>query len=290
MALSDFLQDGIRSAKRSLRIGMKFAGDLRQGYPFTYATHQAPLTFHQYPYLWHESTTPIPDRGSPEVRTNRIQNLQLATQKIHQLQLDPGKVFSFCNRVGDANLRNGYRAGAVYIGGQLKTGAGGGLCLIATNLFHLFLNAGCEILERHAHSIDAYGRDRFYELGQDAAIAYGYKDLIIRNQTHIPLVLKLEILPKSGKVVSSILGQSPSPLAVTVESFVIQELKSPLPNGVSGWKVETKRTVQPRTTLASVQQTQFASSEYCTTSLYKPCEDNRVKHTAKQKVPASVSS
>lgn len=204
MVLPDFLKGNINSVKRSLRVGQKFAKDLLKGYPFAYATEQTPFEFNQYPHLWKKSVTLIPNRGSLEVRTNRIHNLQLATKQIHNLQVDPGKVFSFCNRVGDPSLSSGYRAGAVFIAGKVGTGVGGGLCLIATNLFHLFLNAGCEILERHSHSIDAYGPDRFYELGQDAAVAYGYKDLIVRNQTSIPLVVTLEILPETGQVVSSL--------------------------------------------------------------------------------------
>ena len=76
----------------------------------------------------------------------------------------------------------------------MQTDVGGGLCLIATNLYTLFLKSGCQILERHNHSIDAYGSGRFYELGEDAAIAYAYKDLAIRNNFKVALLLKIGII------------------------------------------------------------------------------------------------
>ena len=71
--------------------------------------------------------------------------------------------------------------------------SGGGLCLIATNLYQLFLHAGCRILERHNHSIDAYGEEGFFALGEDAAIAYGTKDLAIRNSFPTPVLLRISL-------------------------------------------------------------------------------------------------
>jgi len=52
-----------------------------------------------------------------------------------------------------------------------------------------------EILERHAHSIDAYGSSRYVPLGRDATVAYGYKDLQFRNATVVPMTLRFRIDP-----------------------------------------------------------------------------------------------
>jgi vancomycin resistance protein VanW len=210
--------DVLKEWKRSLRISLKYAKTLLCGYPFFYARQQTPHQLHLYSHLWCDSVTAIPNRGSPEIRKNRILNLQLAASKIHQLQLNSGQIFSFCNCVGDPTLSNGFQAGPVFVRGQVQTGVGGGLCLIATNLFHLFLVSGCQILERHCHSIDAYGVNRFYQLGQDASIAYGYKDLIIRNHSAVALQLRLQVLPEAGQVISSLWGQSPCPWEVKVNS------------------------------------------------------------------------
>jgi vancomycin resistance protein VanW len=179
--------------KRPIRNGLKYSKALIQGYPFFYSHSQNPAQANRYSHLWVEFATPIPDRGTPEIRQNRLWNLQLAASKIDYLQLDPSQIFSFCDRVGEPTLTNGFRAGPVFVRGKVKTDVGSGLCLVATNLFNTFLLAGCQILERHCHSIDAYGESRFYQLGQDAAVAYGYKDLVIRNATMIPLQLRFQV-------------------------------------------------------------------------------------------------
>ena len=45
-----------------------------------------------------------------------------------------------------------------------------------------------EILERHNHSIDIYDdTTRYMPLGGDATVAYGYKDLKIRNNLKKPI-------------------------------------------------------------------------------------------------------
>ena len=268
----------LKQSKRSLRIGYKYAKTLIRGYPFFYAQKQSSQPSHRYPHLWCESATPIPDRGSPETRANRIANLLLAASKIHHLQLESGQIFSFCHRVGNPTLRNGFKAGPVFVRGQVQTGVGGGLCLIATNLFHLFLTSGCQILERHCHSIDAYGVDRFYQLGQDASIVYGYKDLIVRNSSSVALQLRLQVLPEADQVVSSLWGQAENPWQVQVNSIVLQEVPSPWVNGVSGWVVATHRYVRTRPHAVPAKPVSPNMVEalawkldYHTMSLYQPC-------------------
>jgi vancomycin resistance protein VanW len=260
-----------QESKRSLRAGYKYAKNLLRGYPFAYARQQIGQSPQSKGYLWYEVTTPIPDRGTPEIRHNRIANLELAASRIHQLQLDPGKIFSFCDRVGAPTLRNGFKAGPVFVRGQVQTGVGGGLCLIATNLFDLFLYAGCQILERHSHSIDAYGANRFYELGEDAAVAYGYKDLMIRNQSCIPLRLNLQIRPDIGQVISSLWGQSPCPWEVKVNSAIVEEIPATFGNGLSGWVVTTERHIRDRQPKFDADPWQL---NYHTTSVYNPCVDS----------------
>lgn len=262
----------LKESKRSLRIGYKYAKNFLRGYPLFYARQQVPQHSHLYPHLWGESVTTIPDRGSPEIRANRIANLQLATSKIHQLQLDVGQIFSFCHRVGDPTVRSGFKEGPVFVRGQVQTGVGGGLCLIATNLFHLFLTSGCQILERHCHSIDAYGVNRFYQLGQDASIAYGYKDLMVRNHSAVPLQLRLQVLPEQGQVISSLWGQAPYPWQVKVNSIVLQELPAPLAKGVSGWIVATQRYKRNQSDyLPPRTEGEEWRLDYHTLSVYKPC-------------------
>jgi vancomycin resistance protein VanW len=234
-----------RRWRRNLRIAHKHTSDLLAGRTLALANQQSGSEPTPYPFLWGESLTPIPDRGTAEIRANRLCNLQLAAGRIDRLRLNPQKILSFCHRVGDPSPRNGFRPGPVFVGGQVLTGSGGGLCLLATNLFHLTLHAGCEILERHCHSIDAYGEQRFYQLGQDASIAYGYKDLIVRNASTIPLLLRLRVEAHQGQVISSLWGQAPQPWRTRIDSQILEELPSSHPEGASGWIVATQRFLRP---------------------------------------------
>lgn len=252
--------------KRPIRSKLKQGKAFLRGYPFYYARIQDPES-DRYRYLWSEFSSPIPDRGTPEIRANRLWNLQLAAQRIHGLQLAPRAIFSFCDRVGEPTLKNGFRAAPVFVRGKVLTDVGGGLCLVATNLFNTFLQAGCEILERHCHSIDAYGDKRFYTLGQDAAVAYGYKDLVMRNASQTPLQLRFEVLGDRGEVISSLWGEQPRSQQTKIESRIIQELPPENTDDLSGWIVETTRSIQ-----RTVDPFTEWKVDYRAVSCYAPCE------------------
>jgi len=231
------------TCKRVIRQWLKQGQACLKGHAFRYACLQDAAAT-QYGHLWAAFKTPIPDRGTPQIRADRLWNLQLAAQHIDGLLLPAGAIFSFSHRVGEPSLRRGYRAGPVFVKGKVSVGAGGGLCLMATNLFNTFLLSGCEVLERHCHSIDAYGEQRFYALGRDAAVAYGYKDLVMRNSTAIPLQLRVHVVATTGEVASSLWGEKPCPLQVAVESRVLQELAPNADDQLPGWVTETVQKVR----------------------------------------------
>ncbi|MGB3650041.1 MAG: VanW family protein [Rivularia sp. (in: cyanobacteria)] len=171
---------------------------------------------------------------------NRIYNMQLAADKIDGLIIQPKQIFGFWNRVPRPIIKNGFRSGPMLVRGKLTNDVGGGLCQISTTLFNALLWANFEILERYNHSIDAHGEKRFFTLGQDATVAYGYKDLIVRNISQTPLLLRLQVFPEKAQVTASVWATEAIPFDVKVESKVLQQLT--LPNGgMSGWEVETKR-------------------------------------------------
>lgn len=252
--------------KQKIRYGFKYSKAIFRGHSFYYTCCRNPNISHQYPYLWYASSTPIPNRGTLEIQQNRIWNLQFAGNKINNLQIAPNQIFNFYYCVGEPSSANGFREGPIFVNGKVTIGTGGGLCLIATNVFNTFLFAGCQVLERHCHSIDAYGEERFYELGQDAAVAYGYKDLVVRNCSNIPLQLRFQVLLESHVISSSLWGKLPSPYQVRVESKTLAEIRSFINGGVSGWAIETKRHVR------SIQD-EGADwyCDYAEKSIYQPC-------------------
>ncbi|MFM9950157.1 MAG: VanW family protein [Saprospiraceae bacterium] len=125
---------------------------------------------------------------------NKTANMRLTAASINRIVVLPGQVFSFWSVVGWPNRLRGYRRSRNLIGGKIRFAYGGGICLVSGILYHLSLMAGLEILERHNHSLDIYTEaERFTPLGADATVAYGYKDLRIRNNTEYPICFEIDV-------------------------------------------------------------------------------------------------
>lgn len=210
---------------------------------------------------WTTSITPIPTRGTEEIQRNRRHNLERAIDLINHRLILPGQAFSLSQHLGEPTINNGFRSGPVFAGGKVLNEAGGGLCLIASNLYSLFLNSGCQILERHNHSIDAYGSERFYELGEDAAIAYGYKDLVIRNAFQTPLLLEINL--QGDTVQSRISSSLPKPVDIIVRSHILQRIPPGPKDDHAGWHICTTR-------YAKQHQTPWRQ-DHVSFSHYRPC-------------------
>lgn len=118
-------------------------------------------------------------------------NLQIAAERIRKHVIMPGEVFSFWKAVGNPN-KNEFEASRGIRGGVLLLERGGGLCQASGIIYHLSLLAGLEIIERYNHSKDLYTDEtRFCPLGSDATVAYGYRDLRVRNNTNTPVYFDL---------------------------------------------------------------------------------------------------
>jgi len=128
---------------------------------------------------------------------NKKHNLNLAIQRIQNVLILPGKIFSFWHLVGNPNSVNGYQSGRVISGDRVKAEVGGGLCQLSGSLYLLALKAGLTILERHPHSQDIYTEaTRFAPLGADATVVYGYKDFRFQNNFPFPICFRFAIEPE----------------------------------------------------------------------------------------------
>ena len=191
---------------------------------------------------WQAISTPIPERGDASTCANRRHNLELAIRSLNNRLILPGEAFSLSQQLGEPTETAGYRAGPVFVKGHVLKDTGGGLCLIATNLYQLFLYAGCRILERHNHSIDAYDEDRFSALGEDAAIAYSTKDLAIRNPFNDKMLLRLRV--DEHALHSEILGPGPRPVQTLIQSTVLERVPPASHQQHPGWQVSTSRFIK----------------------------------------------
>lgn len=247
-----------KNLKPLIRQKLKDANSILRGYAANYSNVNKLDNFANYLYQWSEISTDIKKRsGLPEINENRIWNMQLAAKHIHGLMLAPGQIFDFWHCIPRPILANGYKEGPTLVENQLKYDVGGGLCQISTNVFQAMLWANLEILERSNHSIDAHGEGRFFTLGQDATVAYGYKNLIARNYSQTSLQLRLEVLSEELRVVASVWGTTPKALNVNISSTVLEKLAPSCDNGKPGWRVETIRSVGMETSPISEWQVNY---------------------------------
>lgn len=115
---------------------------------------------------------------------NKIENLNIAIEKINYLVIPSQKIFSFNKVVGNPSIKNGYKESRSIKDGKVAPEVGGGLCQLPWIMYHLCLQTNIKIIERHHHSKDIYDNNtRFAPLGSDATIVYGYKDFQILNNT-----------------------------------------------------------------------------------------------------------
>ena len=119
---------------------------------------------------------------------NKIHNLKVVSEKIHNLVIQPGEVFSFWKLIGKPTQKNHFKEGRNLIKNNISSGSGGGICQFSSILYYAALQAGLTIVERYPHSIDIYKEhERFTPLGSDCTVVYGYKDLQIRNSFSYPV-------------------------------------------------------------------------------------------------------
>lgn len=134
-------------------------------------------------------------------QTDRVTNLVVATNYITGTIIMPDEQYSINEGMGEINYENGYRMAGAFSNGKLVEGMGGGVCQVSTTLYNAVIRAELEIVQRYAHSVPV----TYVPLGMDAAVAEGYKDLIIKNDTDSPVYI--EAYAKDGVVGVNLYGK-----------------------------------------------------------------------------------
>jgi vancomycin resistance protein YoaR len=141
--------------------------------------------------------------GSSPARTA---NVRLAASALDGVVLDDGAELSFNDRVGTRTAERGYQVAPVILREERQLQLGGGICQVASTLFDAGLLAGLSPIERWRHSSPV----DYVALGQDATIAWGYKDLKLRNETGHAVRLRVAVV--GATLLARILGVAPNPL------------------------------------------------------------------------------
>lgn len=112
-------------------------------------------------------------------------NVQLAANSLAGTVVFPGEVFSQNKILGPYTEEKGYKEGQSYIGSNITTTIGGGVCKIASTLYNTSIISDLEIIERHNHSMPV----AYVPYGQDATVAYGVKDFKFKNNKDYPILI-----------------------------------------------------------------------------------------------------
>lgn len=185
---------------------------------------------------------------------NRKENIRLASSKFNNMKLNPGDEVSFNDVVGEISEETGFKNATVIVGGEYEDGIGGGICQVSTTLYNSLVLSDLEITERHNHSRPIH----YVDLGTDAAVARGYKDLKFKNNTNNPILilaeangekLNFKILGNSSdrdyeiKIVPELLG-TVSPGVDTVYSNELPEGESTVKeSGAKGYSYKTYKEI-----------------------------------------------
>ncbi|MBQ4517098.1 MAG: VanW family protein [Clostridia bacterium] len=137
--------------------------------------------------------------------TARSYNVSLAAQKINEIVLAPGDVFSYNDIVGPRTTAHGFRVANVYVGNRIEPGVGGGICQVSSTLFNAVVLADLKIVYRTNHSLPV----SYVPLGRDATVSYGSIDFKFANSTNHPI--KVVSYATGGTNLVSIYGVKENP-------------------------------------------------------------------------------
>lgn len=183
--------------------------------------------------------------------TDRNVNLSLAAKAVHGKMLRPGEVYSFNREAGERTEEKGYRYANVVVGDHLEPGLAGGICQVTTTLFDAAAFAGLDFPSVTAHGIPV----DYVPPGMDAAVAWDYLDLKIKNNTDGPVVFGAWV--EDGQVTVRVFGK-PSGYTYELEPVTVAEY--PSPGKRPGLLVETYRI--KRTAGTEVERTLIMRSIY----------------------------
>jgi hypothetical protein len=125
--------------------------------------------------------------GERALEAGKVHNLRLAARRLNGVEVPAGAVFSFWAQVGRASRARGYVRGRELREGCIIPSVGGGLCQLSNALYDAALQAGFEIIERHAHTRAVPGSQA--EAGRDATVFWNYVDLRWRS----PRAFRVEV-------------------------------------------------------------------------------------------------
>ena len=118
----------------------------------------------------------------------RTANLRAAAEKINNIVIPDGAVFSFNQTVGKRTITAGYQTAKVIKDGDFVDGLGGGVCQVSSTVFECVLRANVKIVARSNHTL----KIGYVPLGGDATVQWNSRDFQFKNTTGSDLRLTMK--------------------------------------------------------------------------------------------------
>ena len=147
--------------------------------------------------LWN----PFDNKSNWILTAGKIQNLRIASRKLHGIEIKANEVFSFWKHVGNPNFGKGYVVGREVKEGCIVPTIAGGLCQLSNALYDAALKANFEIVERHRHTKIVKGS--LAEQDRDATVKWNYVDLRFKSSYDF----RIEVELTSDKLIVSFKSQ-----------------------------------------------------------------------------------
>ncbi len=133
---------------------------------------------------------------------NRTVNVTLAAKHCNGIVLMPGDEFSFNGSVGPRTAARGFKSAAIFAGGEVVDGLGGGICQVSSMIYMSALKAELAIVNRRPHRFIV----DYTPIGQDATVVYGSIDFRFKNSNADPVYLSATI--SGGTLTVTLYGTS----------------------------------------------------------------------------------
>ena len=143
-------------------------------------------------------------------------NVRLALNHFNLFAVYPGQTVSFNEVVGPRTETAGFKSAPEYAGDNTEMGIGGGVCQASTTLYNAVIQAGMTIIQRNRHTMTV----TYVDPSLDAAVNYGEKDLVFRNDTPHAIYIYTDVSAEVAKVI--IYGTRPE-YHYELESVVLHE-------------------------------------------------------------------
>lgn len=119
----------------------------------------------------------------------KIENIRIASKKIHGVEVKANQIFSFWKHIGNPNFGQKFVVGREIREGCIIPTIAGGLCQLSNALYDAALKANFEIVERHKHTKIIQGS--FAEQDRDATVKWNYIDLRFKSSYDFRIEIEL---------------------------------------------------------------------------------------------------